>query len=367
VADSGRNVWNNDIQHYARLVGQCLLASSDHPPARDTALQALTPRYRENLKSLRTRYAAALKDEREVLSRDNPKLYRDAQDAWMHVGNDDRIAQEASRLRRRQTGAYRLATLTFAWGYFGLRQCIEIDSIRAAIDAAERERAFSTDETAWCRLALLQTCSRVASTPGHFAQFLRGERASSLRRIQAARRRSVWDGVLDDLEHLRPFGTKTWRSRNRVLTEDALTIWPILDDAGLGPAIFYVDPPYSKEQYSRFYHVLETLERYDYPESFGAGRYRPDRFATPLARKSGVLAATRKLFSAIAERDGTLLLSYPSTGLLTAELGISVDALLLEYFDDVRLAVTSASQHSTLGGRHGASRQEVVEYVWIAV
>lgn len=366
TADSGRRVWNNDIQNYARLVAHCLLTSQDVPPSRDKALRALIPEYRRNLRILRQRFSDDLQTEREVLSRDNPSLFRATQDAWRHVGNDNRIAEEARRLRHRQTGPHRLATLSFAWGYFGLRQSIEIDSVRAAIDCTEREGALSLDETAWCRLALLQACSRVASTPGHFAQFLRGERLSSLRRIQAARRRSIWDAVLDDLDHLAPFGTRTWRARNRVFTDDALTIWPKLDAARLGPAIFYVDPPYSKEQYSRFYHVLETLELYDYPESHGLGRYRPDRFHTPLATKSGVLAATKTLFASIAERGGILLLSYPSTGLLTADLDVDIDALLSEYFLDVSLEISAPSQHSTLGGRHGASRQDVIEYVWVA-
>ncbi len=366
VSYSGRNVWNNDIQHYAHLVARCLLTSRQLPPSREKAVRTLIPKYRSNLTALRTRFMMELKAEREVLNRGSTSLYREAQESWRHAGNDEDISHEVARLRRRQTGPHRLATLTFAWGYFGLRQSIEIDSVRAAIDAASANQTLSTDEAAWCRLALLQTCSRVASAPGHFAQFLRGERASSLRRILAARRRSVWDSVLDDLDHLSPFGSRRWRAANRVLIADALTIWPQLDEAGLGPAVFYVDPPYSKEQYSRFYHVLETLELYDYPESFGVGRYRPDRFATPLATKSGVLSATRTLLSSIAERSGILLLSYPSTGLLTADLGIDVDALLGEYFDNVRLAIDVPSRHSTLGGRHGSSRHEVVEYVWAA-
>jgi adenine-specific DNA-methyltransferase len=177
----------------------------------------------------------------------------------------------------------------------------------------------------------------------------------------------VWDGVLDDLETLAPYGTQKWRLRNRVLTRDALTIWPTLDDAGLGPAIFYADPPYSKEHYSRYYHVLESLERYDYPTSSGAGRYRSDRFNSSLATKSGVLEAATTLFREISDREGMLVLSYPSTGLLTGVLGINLTDLLNQYFNDVDLVISQASTHSTLGGRHGKSHHSVVEYVWTAV
>lgn len=366
VSKSGRRVWVNDVQQYARLVAECLLTSQDPPPQRNRATALLAPAYRQNLNALVRRFADELQHERRVLARSSRHEYASAQGAWQHVGTDPMIAREASRLRRRQSGPYRLATLTFAWGYFGLRQCIEIDSIRFAIDTARSSGDLTEDEAGWCRMALLQACSRVASSPGHFAQFLRGDSPASLHRIQAARRRSVWDITLHDIGNLRPYGTKRWRARNRVSTGDALTIWPELDLARIGKAVFYADPPYSKEQYSRFYHVLETLELYDYPEAVGAGRYRPNRFTTPLARKSGVLEATHSLCSAIAEREGILLLSYPSSGLLTGSLGIDVEGLLGEYFNTVDLVIDTMSQHSTLGGRHGRARHDVVEYVWMA-
>jgi adenine-specific DNA-methyltransferase len=366
VSPSGRQVWNNDVQEYACLVARCLLTSRDGPPSPERAIPALSPTYRANFQQLRRRFSEDLARERRVIGGDSRKKFADAQAAWRHAGNDDAIRRETERLRGQPTGPHRLATLTFAWGYFGLQQSMEIDSVRAAIDDAVATRTFTDDEAAWCRLALLQTCSRVSSSPGHFAQFLRGDTETGFRRIQTARRRSVWDGVLSDLGRLKPFGTKSWRSRNRVSTSDALTIWPELDSANVRSAIFYADPPYSKEHYSRFYHVLETLELYDYPVAVGIGRYRDDRFATPFATKRGVGNAARALFAAIAEREGTLVLSYPSSGLLTAGLQTDVSALLQEYFSEVKEAIARASDHSTLGARHGDARRQVTEYVWTA-
>lgn len=367
VSNSGRRVWVNDAQNYASLVGRCLLTSQDPPPTREKALQALMPGYRQNLAELRSRFDRQLHEERQALAKDSGYLYRKRQADWRHVGNDELLAHEAEQLRSGEVSPpYRLAVLTFAWGYFGLRQSVEIDSLRRGADQAEADGLISPDESAWCRLALLQTCSRIASTPGHFAQFLRGNTDNGFRRIRATRQRPALDGVLDDLESLRPFGNKRWRARNRVTTCDALSIWPRIDEACASPAIFYADPPYSKEQYSRFYHVLETIELYDYPPAQGVGRYRPDRFTTPLARKSGVLEATKHLCASIAERNSTLLLSYPSTGLLTSNLGVDVQALLGEFFSSVSLAISTPSQHSTLGARHGAARHDVIEYVWLA-
>ncbi len=67
--------------------------------------------------------------------------------------------------------------------------------------------------------------------------------------------------VAGDIATIRPYGSAAWRSDNRVLGHDALEIWRYLDALNAGPAIYYADPPYSKEHYSRYYHVLETLTR----------------------------------------------------------------------------------------------------------
>ena len=368
VSATTRQVWVNDAQNYARLVASCLLRSQDPPPSRERVVPILTPTYRANRKKLSRRFESDLAAEKQALGGGSDHLFRTIQEQWRHVGNDATLRAEARRLRTapRPSRPYRLATITFAWGYFGLRQTIEIDSIRAAIDHAVEAGDLTEDEASWCRLALLQTCSRVAGAPGHFAQFLSGGSAASIARIRAARRRAVWEGVLEDLDCLAPFGTKRWRRRNRVLTCDALEIWETLDAAKLPPAVFYADPPYSKEQYSRFYHVLETLELYDYPESSGVGRYRPDRLNTSLAQKSGVLSATRTLCSEIASRGGVLLLSYPSSGLLTEDLGIDVTSLLGEYFQKVELPIARSTKHSTLGARHGSALRDVTEFVWLA-
>jgi hypothetical protein len=38
------------------------------------------------------------------------------------------------------------------------------------------------------------------------------------------------------------------------------------------PGAVYLDAPYTREEYSRYYHVLETLVRYNYPSATGRGK-----------------------------------------------------------------------------------------------
>jgi adenine-specific DNA-methyltransferase len=121
----------------------------------------------------------------------------------------------------------------------------------------------------------------------------------------------------------------------------------------------YADPPYSKDHYSRYYHVLETLTRYDHPGAVGKGRYRPDRFATPFSLKTRVEAAMDELCGAVAERGHTFILSYPSNGLLNAGCGVDPGDLLRDHFCRVDLSMRRPTSHSTLGARHGSARNSV--------
>lgn len=126
----------------------------------------------------------------------------------------------------------------------------------------------------------------------------------------------------------------------------------------------YADPPYTKDQYSRYYHVYETLYLYDFPGSSGAGRYRESRFITPFCLASQVAAAFETLFSRVADARLTLILSYPKEGLL-AKQGQQMSPLIRDYFRTVKER-TLIRQHSTMGASSGQHRKEAVEKIYVA-
>lgn len=360
----GRPVITNDVQSYAALAARCLVTSGSGPPGAAEATQILKPLARTNADLLTDRFAAHLGREEAVLAKPSVDTYVAEVSRWRHAGNSRSVSSEVAGLRDSpQTMPYRLATLAFAWGYFGLRQAVDLDSVRYAIDQASAA-GWSVERCEWARLALLQTASRISSSPGHFAQFLRGDTPRSLSRVLAARRRSVWHSFLQDLEALRPFGTHRWRRTNSALHGEARAAVRRL--AGGQRIVFYADPPYTKEHYSRYYHVLETLERYDYPPSEGLGRYRPDRYRSDFALKRKVIPAFHELCNEISSRQGILLLSYPSSGVLTAQLGVDPAELLAAHFRAVSRVLAVPTSHSTLGARHGRRSRRVIEYVWRA-
>lgn len=364
IAPSGRRVICNDIQSFATLVARCLVATCPGPPRVATVRAALAGPYAYNHRLLVERFSEELAEEERILADGDAAGYRDAYGRWRHAANDAAIAAELKGAAAERP--YRLTTLSFAWGYFGLRQAIAIDSIRYAIDRSRESGRLGAAQADWALVALLQAASCAAATPGHFAQYLRAGSEESFLRVRRQRRRNIWKQFLNELGLLRPYGAAAWRESNTVMQADALSVFRQLDGLGVERAMIYADPPYSKDHYSRYYHVLETLTLYDHPTSEGKGRYRPDRFVTPFSLKSRVQEAMAELCAEISAREFTLILSYPSNGLLNGDAGVDVTELLGEHFGEVRLQMRKPTTHSTLGARHGSAGNAVEELLWVA-
>jgi adenine-specific DNA-methyltransferase len=160
-----------------------------------------------------------------------------------------------------------------------------------------------------------------------------------------------------------PVGDRLWRSKNRVTSEDALALVDsdLLDDV----AVVYADPPYTADQYSRYYHVHETLYRYDFPASTGIGRYRDGRFHTTFSMVSTVEAAFNSMASSLAARKKPLVVSYPANGLLS-EAGVNLRRLLTQHYT-VRRQVEIETNHSTLGASSGSQQKAAKEKLYVCV
>ncbi len=367
LAPTGRPVWVNDIQRYAALAAHCLVCADGPPPDAAAAVELLRDAADRNRSRLLARFAEDVEIERLVLADPSVAAYADAYERFRHAAVDAEVAAEVAGLKASPRSVpYRLATLTFAWGYLGLRQSVDLDSLRYAIVAHRRRGDLSTDQTRWLVLALVQVASRLATGSGHTAQYLHAENPSSLSRVVALRRRDAVEQFRTELGLLGPYGNPHWRAGNRVMRSDALGVWPALRRRGFRNAVVYADPPYSKNQYSRFYHVLETLTRYDYPQAAGRGRYRPDRFITPFSTRRGVADAFDRLARGVANTDSTLVLSYPSQGMLSQWAGTDPMAVLRRRFTSVDVAIRRPARHSTLGARHGDVTASVEELVYVA-
>jgi len=85
-------------------------------------------------------------------------------------------------------------------------------------------------------------------------------------------------------------------------------------------SVIYADPPYTRDHYSRFYHVLETMCLRDNPltskvvrngvSTLSRGVYREDRHQSPFCIRSTAPEAFEALFSHASMLELPLVLSY---------------------------------------------------------
>ena len=258
---------------------------------------------------------------------------------------------------------YGLATAYFANAYFGVRQSMELDSIRFAIDRIDIEEKLKKQLLG----ALVITASRTASNyGGHFAQprYIdpRSITESNISRLLDLRARSIWHEFLVRLEVLGAKGG----DRDMVLHTlegpwvRALDAYEQLAKDG---DLVYIDPPYTREEASRYYHVLETLTKYNYPESLGKALAPPkgkDRFSSEFFTRSSIKFAhqLRCLLSRPLEAGFVVLWNYADNALCSIPEVLSelkVDNLRINGF---------FTQHSHRGQGQGRHRQ-VQEYILV--
>ncbi len=334
----------------ARFTALRRLADSSATAAR------LRPAYLARLHELEQKYSEQLASERLALAGNRADLMDYMQRA-QHVGNSAGHRRAARAAAMASTNEhYELASLYFSAGYLSLHQAIEVDSIRSAIDGD----TYLGDRD-WMLGSWITGTSVLVNAPGHTAQFLRPNSVSAHIRIARTWARSVWDEFVNALDTVALVGTEEWRSKNSVFVGDALELISTGQLHGIGT--IYADPPYTKDQYSRYYHVYETLYRYDYPDSSGAGRNRSDRFTTGFSLKSAVVASFHDLCRNVARMRVPLVVSYPSSGLL-AELDLTVADVASEYFDDVE-TLSFTANHSTMGGSTGTSKKTATENLYV--
>ena len=350
-------VVTNDLLSFTTTFSRCRFTSEKAGDGQALIRQVNAP-YQEQRDYLRRFYGRRLRLEATAVDEG-----RDSLQKWFdtapHVGNSRHYRDEARNAQRSEGGPekHRLAVLYFATGYFSTDQAIQIDSLRYAIETT----IVDPGELDWARAAWLSASSSVLNAPGHTAQFLKPTTDQSFGRIKRTWRHNVWPYFVAALENLRPTGSLSWRRSNRVENQDALALLKTLDKGDI--AGVYADPPYTKDQYSRYYHVYETLYRYDFPDSVGKARARSDRFSTGFCLATAVESSLEELVESTARLDRPLVLSYPSDGLL-ASRGLEVSEVI-ERHRPVSNVISIPHRHSTMGGSGGSKIKEIVEKIYV--
>lgn len=191
--------------------------------------------------------------------------------------------------------------------YWNYSQCVWIDSIRAVAEEYKGKIEYFVILS-----SLIYAMSYTSQSTGHFAQF-RDVTESNMNDIMQYRLRAIWPYF--EKKYLEILNCVDMDTVNDYL----ITTLDYLDCLRLIPnnSIVYADPPYSSVHYSRFYHAIETLIKYDYPHVKYKGRYRDDRHQSPFGKRTEVKKAFENLFLGIKERNSHLILSYSDNGMIT--------------------------------------------------
>jgi adenine-specific DNA-methyltransferase len=195
----------------------------------------------------------------------------------------------------------------FAGTYFGIRQALSVDSIRLRIEKSYREKRISHWQYTAFLTALMTAMSRAVFSAGkHFAQPLTsGQSKSTFRSTRLLQDRTMNIGnefavAAHAIDRLAQRGNP----EHTAICAPVKEFYPRLK--GLRPDVVYADPPYTAQQYSRFYHALDTLITYRVPDlhhqgKITSGLYPSDRFRSEFSSKRGAPSAFHDLLTSIYE------------------------------------------------------------------
>lgn len=221
--------------------------------------------------------------------------------------------------------------------YFSPSQALSIDYMLKHIPEQEPEKSV-------CLAATASAASRCAAAPGHTAQPFQPSATSAMYL------RSSWnrDPVTVTKTALLNICARHAQVPGKALTADATKIASELDPDDL----VIVDPPYSSVQYSRFYHVLETIVRGECGEVSGVGRYPPieERPQSDFSKKTQSRIALERLVSSLSNSGATVILTFPEEECSNGLSGAIVREVVQNWFDIEQRMI--AARFSTLGGNN---------------
>lgn len=214
---------------------------------------------------------------------------------------------------------YHLFAKEYSGTYWSFRQCVWIDAFRCIADKyANIEPLYN----------LILSCTMYAmaynsQSTGHYAQYRKAEKDSSMEDILIYRRKNMSEFFIRKYNEIK----ENMIDNHCEVETHCLNYVDCIGELDKGTLV-YADPPYCSVHYSRFYHVLETFVKYDYPTIRYGGRYRTDRHQSPFCISTKVRNAFKEMFYKLEENKCELVLSYANS----ATCMISLETILFDAY-----------------------------------
>ena len=153
-------------------------------------------------------------------------------------------------------------SLNYGDKYFKAEDAKLIGHIREDIERLLNNSDITKQEYNILLASLLYSFDRCANTVGHYEAYIKGK---------DIRTRFVYELI----EPIKTDKTvKIYRTDSNVLARK------------ISADIAFVDPPYNSRQYSRFYHVMETITKWDKPQLVGTAMKPPEENMSDYCRNS---------------------------------------------------------------------------------
>lgn len=234
--------------------------------------------------------------------------------------------------------------------YYSPLQAVWISSLRLSLP---RRRPYRDLALA----SLIQAASRCSASPGHTAQPLKPNETAG-KFVAAAWRRDL-------LPVVRSCANDISRRHATVQGKAYCASAEALAKRAEPGDLAFVDPPYSGVQYSRFYHVLETIARGTIDEVFGSGRYPPpdERPASDFSKVTTSRKALGRLLEILSNNGASAIVTFPAGTASNGLSGDMVKEVASNYFRIKEEKVTS--RFSTLGGssKNRSARKDTEELI----
>jgi adenine-specific DNA-methyltransferase len=285
-------------------------------------------------------------------SRTYQKLRRDLPD--LEIKNLQTFVFRARELCKT---SLRAGTIFSAYGgyYFNPYHALFIDYLVKYIPQESEVKSV-------CMASIIEIASLCIVSPGHTAQPLKPKMANSNYYFSSWSRNFSQLLFLYAEKLLKKYSIK----KGEAHVADSLNF--VQDNLRENDLVF-VDPPYSSEQYSRFYHVYETIATGTKFVPEGTGRYpsQKDRKVSLFSQKSKAKLVTGQLIDRIADSGSSSIWTFPKHNCTNGLSGV-------EIFETAKHRFRSASffevenAFSTLGGQKDgtrSARRAVVEMIMI--
>lgn len=227
----------------------------------------------------------------------------DINNSWLAYELID-IKEYLEYISKRNTKMEYFFYSNFVWNYFSINQWLEIDNYRIYIE--KNYKWFNKNYL--IALWIFWLYNVVNSVWNHFAQ-PRWIKEKNLNIINKKFKKSFLDAIYkkhnEIIENINWINSISNNNMSKNLDYKVfLEKWYKIDT-------FYIDTPYTIDHYSRFYHILNTFAKYDYPKVEWIWLYREDRFQSNFCLKTKVEEEFDYMISLIYKKyNANIILSY---------------------------------------------------------